>query len=247
MGNLALFNFSGNKVRVAIDERNGEPFWVAKDVCDVLGYKNSRDAISKLDADEKGVSEIATPSGNQKMSVINESGLYTLILRSNKPEAKRFKKWVTSEVLPSIRKTGAYALKKEMRFKMMGYKSQLAQKNKKIALLEAKVALFGECERVKETARHLLDEVRKLENENLALREENANVKRTLIHIKDRYHEIVQKADNQIEALRKELEVMTSHFQSIKNLACNGKNLNTDTKSKHLYWETKKRSTPALL
>jgi prophage antirepressor-like protein len=101
------FNFGANEIRVVFNETN-EPLWVAKDICDVLKYKNSRDALSKLDEDEKGVSEIPTPSGIQEMNVINESGLYTLILRSNKPEAKKFKKWVTAEVLPTIRKTGSY-------------------------------------------------------------------------------------------------------------------------------------------
>jgi prophage antirepressor-like protein len=74
-----------------------------------LGIANARDALAKsLDDDEKGVENIYTPGGPQKMSVINESGLYTLILRSNKPAARPFRKWVTAEVLPAIRKTGFY-------------------------------------------------------------------------------------------------------------------------------------------
>ena len=95
-------------VRVLADER-GEPWFVAKDVCDILGYANSREAVAKLDEDERGVSEILTSSGVQKMTIINESGLYNLILRSNKPKAKKFRKWVTNEVLPAIRKYGLYA------------------------------------------------------------------------------------------------------------------------------------------
>jgi len=109
MSMLTEFQFGEQEIRVVVDETTNEPLWVAKDICSVLNYKNSRDAVSKLDDDEKGVSEIATPSGNQKMTVINESGLYSLILRSNKPEAKKFKKWVTAEVLPTIRKTGSYS------------------------------------------------------------------------------------------------------------------------------------------
>lgn len=88
---------------------NGEPWFVGKDVAQVLGYNNTRDALYKhVDADDKGASQIATPSGNQEMTIINESGLYSLILSSKLPSAKKFKHWVTSEVLPSIRKTGSF-------------------------------------------------------------------------------------------------------------------------------------------
>jgi prophage antirepressor-like protein len=88
---------------------NGEPWFVAKDVCDILSIMNSRDSISKiLDIDERRVSPISTPSGVQEMNIVNESGLYALIIRSNKPIARKFRKWVTSEVLPSIRKYGKY-------------------------------------------------------------------------------------------------------------------------------------------
>lgn len=86
----------------------GEPWFVAKDVCDALGLVNSRKATSSLDDDEKGVSLIVTPSGEQMMTIINESGLYNLIFQSRKPEARLFRRWVTHEVLPQIRKTGSY-------------------------------------------------------------------------------------------------------------------------------------------
>lgn len=88
--------------------RDGEPWFVASDVCTALDIGNVSMALSRLDDDEKGISPIDTPGGSQAMAVINESGLYSLILGSRKPEAKQFKKWVTSEVLPSIRKTGGY-------------------------------------------------------------------------------------------------------------------------------------------
>ena len=77
-------------------------------MCDCLGIANSRDAVSRLDDDEKGVGKADTLGGGQDMTMISESGLYALIMRSNKPEAKPFRKWVTSEVLPTIRKTGMY-------------------------------------------------------------------------------------------------------------------------------------------
>lgn len=88
---------------------NDEPWFVAKDVCDILGIANSRDALTALDADEKGVGNIYTPGGNQEMATINEPGLYALVLKSRKPEAKEFSRWVRREVLPAIRKTGMYA------------------------------------------------------------------------------------------------------------------------------------------
>lgn len=90
-------------------EINGTPWLVGKDVAVALGYKNPRDAITRhVDAEDKGVVKHDTPSGEQEMLIINESGLYSLILSSKMPKAKAFKRWVTSEVLPAIRKTGAY-------------------------------------------------------------------------------------------------------------------------------------------
>lgn len=104
---LNVFNFQGNGVReINID---GEPWFVGKDVANILGYSRTADAIrSHVDPEDKGVDEMQTPGGRQKLQIINESGLYSLILSSKMPNAKRFKHWVTSEVLPSIRKTGKY-------------------------------------------------------------------------------------------------------------------------------------------
>ena len=88
---------------------DSEPWFVGKDVAEKLGYKEPRSAVSKkVDPEDRGVSKMATPSGTQEMTIINESGLYSLILSSKLPEAKQFKRWVTSEVLPSIRKDGGY-------------------------------------------------------------------------------------------------------------------------------------------
>jgi anti-repressor protein len=109
MNELMNFAFDGRGVRTL--ERDGSPWFVAKDVCDVLDYANSRDALQMLDDDEKGVASCYTLGGNQDMNIINESGLYHLIFKSNMPQAMAFRKWVTSELLPTIRKTGQYALK----------------------------------------------------------------------------------------------------------------------------------------
>lgn len=93
-------------VRVVI--LNDKPWFVAADVCKALEISNNRMALSRLDDDEKGVSLIDTLGGNQMMSITNESGLYSLILSSRKPEAKKFKRWITHEVIPSIERHGAY-------------------------------------------------------------------------------------------------------------------------------------------
>lgn len=95
---------------VRVVECNGEPWFVASDVCRALSIINSRDAIARLDDDEKGVVSTDTPGGMQNMTVTNEPGLYTLVLGSRKPEAKAFKRWITHEVIPSIRKTGSYSV-----------------------------------------------------------------------------------------------------------------------------------------
>ncbi|HGO1169639.1 TPA: phage antirepressor KilAC domain-containing protein [Streptococcus pyogenes] len=102
-----IFNFKGQEVRtVTIDN---EPYFVGKDVADILGYSNSRDALSKhVDTEDKLTSQIATAGQMRNQTIINESGLYSLILSSKLPQAKEFKRWVTSEVLPAIRKQGAY-------------------------------------------------------------------------------------------------------------------------------------------
>lgn len=104
---IQVFENSGlGSVRVVM--HNGEPWFVAKDVCDCLELTNTAQTISYLDDDEKGVTTNYTPGGKQEMSMISEAGLYSLILRSRKPEAKAFKRWVTHDILPSIRKTGGY-------------------------------------------------------------------------------------------------------------------------------------------
>jgi anti-repressor protein len=107
MNKLTIFNYEGNTVRTVM--KDGSPWWVLRDVCSVLEIGNSRDVMARLDSDEKGVDIIDTPGGKQEVSIINESGLYSVILVSRKPEAKKFKRWVTHEVLPSIRRHGLYA------------------------------------------------------------------------------------------------------------------------------------------
>jgi len=109
MSNIIPFSYQEKEIRI-IEDQDGNPWWVAKDVCEILDLADANKAVKNLDDDERGTTKVRTPGGEQSMIIINESGLYTLILRSNKPEAKPFRKWVTSEVLPSIRKTGSYSM-----------------------------------------------------------------------------------------------------------------------------------------
>ncbi len=106
MNNLQIFNYQEKQVRTVV--KDGEPWWVAKDVCEALTLTNPTEAVKALDDDEKSTLRIS--EGGPEANIISEAGLYSLIIRSNKPEAKAFKRWITHEVLPSIRKTGSYEI-----------------------------------------------------------------------------------------------------------------------------------------
>lgn len=140
-------------------EMNGEPWFVGKDVAEVLGYSDTAQAIRKhTDTEEKGVVEMTTPGGRQPITIINESGLYSLILSSKLPTAKKFKRWVTSEVLPSIRKTGGYIAGQETmtadelmakalmvaRETLARRESELSQTKVENAILQPKADYFDE-------------------------------------------------------------------------------------------------------
>lgn len=112
-GQVEVFNFSQEKAPIRVQLINSEPWFVAKDVCEVLGIANHKDAASRLDEDERRGVGITDPIGRpQTVTAVSESGLYSLIFQSRKAEAKKFRKWVTSEVLPSIRKKGYYGIYK---------------------------------------------------------------------------------------------------------------------------------------
>lgn len=103
------FAFGDNLVRTVMDE-TGAIWFVARDVCNVLGLDNNRKAVAGLDEDEKGVTISDTPGGEQTLTTISESGMYALVFRSRKPAARAFSKWVRAEVLPSLRRTGSYQM-----------------------------------------------------------------------------------------------------------------------------------------
>lgn len=125
MNKLQLFNFENQQVRTL--KINDEPYFVGKDVAEILGYKKARNAIAQHvdDEDKKEAPIQGTLGGTQSMTIINESGLYSLILSSKMPNAKKFKHWVTSEVLPTIRKHGAY-MTDEKAFDVVNNKDGLA-------------------------------------------------------------------------------------------------------------------------
>ena len=137
MNELQIFNneMFGN-VRIILQDN--EPWFVAKDVCDCLDLSNSRKALSRLDDDEKGVTSSDTPGGKQEMATVNEYGLYNLVLSSRKPEAKEFKRWITHEVLPSLRKYGTYNMNipKTLPDALIAYASEIEAHNKTKALVE---------------------------------------------------------------------------------------------------------------
>ena len=134
----------------AVRDEDGEPMFVAKDVCTALGLGNSRQALARLDDDEKGVISTDTPGGVQQMQAVNEAGLYVLVLSSRKPEAKAFQRWVTHEVLPALRRSGGYIAGQESmsgaELAKAGYEwlmGQVAEKDRQIAEMRPK-AMFAD-------------------------------------------------------------------------------------------------------
>lgn len=109
MNGMQIFDYRNNQVRTI--QKEGEAWFVLKDVCSVLGINKTADVASRLDADEVGRIDLVDSAGRkQEMTITNEPGLYSVILRSAKPEARDFKRWLTHEVLPSIRNTGTYSI-----------------------------------------------------------------------------------------------------------------------------------------
>lgn len=137
MNELQIFknNQFGN-VRIVM--KGQEPWFVAKDVCECLAISKHRDAISRLDTDERGSLKVDTLGGKQEMATVNEYGLYSLVLSSRKPEAKEFKRWITHDVIPQIRKTGQYIadIPKTLPDALRAYANEVEEHNKAKALIE---------------------------------------------------------------------------------------------------------------
>ena len=157
MANIEIFkNEDFGEIRTLLID--GEPWFVAKDITGILGYRNSRDAISKhVDKEDKGVEKCDTLRGKQNLSIINESGLYSLILSSKMPKAKKFKHWVTSEVLPSSRKHGAYMTPRKLQ-------EMLQQPENLIQLLQTLQTEQEENKQLKEVNAVLTDQAHDWDN-----------------------------------------------------------------------------------
>lgn len=147
MNNLQLFNFENNQLRTLLI--NNEPWFLGKDVADILEYTNTAKAIrDHVDEEDKLTERIVLSGQNREVIFINESGLYSLVLSSKLPSAKKFKRWVTSEVLPQIRKTGSYATpqltgEELMAKALIEAKSIMERQNKEITEMKPK-ALFAD-------------------------------------------------------------------------------------------------------
>lgn len=168
MNELQIFqNNVFGQVRVV--EQEGEPWFVAKDVCNCLELSNSRKALSRLDDDEKGVTLSDTLGGRQEMATVNEYGLYSLVLSSRKPEAKEFKRWITHEVIPSIRKYGSFnmAIPRTLPDALNAYANEIEAHQKTQALLEAQrpKVLFADSVAASHTS-ILIGELAKLLHQN---------------------------------------------------------------------------------
>ena len=142
MNELQVFRYQDNEVRTV--EVNGEPWFVLKDVCNVLGLSTPSRVAERLDSDEVSQTHLTDSLGReQETTIVSESGLYNVILRSDKPEAKPFRKWVTSEVLPSIRKTGGYGQKALSPVEMFAMQAQInLDQERRLKAVEQKQAIL---------------------------------------------------------------------------------------------------------
>lgn len=151
MTDLQIFkNDTFGQVRAI--EQNGNPWFVAKDVCECLGLGDTSKAVGRLDADEKGTNSIPTPGGHQNLLTVNEYGLYSLVLSSRKPEAKEFKRWITHDVIPAIRKTGAYsiAIPKTLPEALRAYANEVESHNATKAIVAQQEQQIAEFKPVKD-------------------------------------------------------------------------------------------------
>lgn len=168
MNGLQVFNnASFGNVRIIL--QNNEPWFVAKDVCNCLGIGDTSKATSRLDVDEKGTNSIPTPGGHQILLTVNEYGLYSLVLSSRKPEAKEFKRWITHDVLPSLRKYGTYSvdIPRTLPDALKAYANEIEEHNKTKALLEPQQpkVLFADAVSTSETS-ILVGELAKILKQN---------------------------------------------------------------------------------
>lgn len=142
MNNIMPFTYESREVRI-IDDEDGNLWWIAKDVLDILELENTTNALKGLDEDELTLTKLMSGGQIREMKAVNEPGLYTLIIKSNKPEAKKFKRWITHDVLPSIRKTGVYSVSDELDGSEIVSRPQLAEVAYRVKQVMIMVKAFG--------------------------------------------------------------------------------------------------------
>ena len=164
MKELQIFN-NPEFGQIRVFNLNDKVWFVAKDVCDVLEISNNRDAITRLDMDEVGSTDIIDSLGRKQIAaIVNEYGLYSLVLGSRKPEVKKFKRWITHEVIPSIRKTGSYTTQQINSKMLYQIAQQLEEKEKQIEMMQPK-ALFADAVEASHTS-ILIGDLAKLLRQN---------------------------------------------------------------------------------
>lgn len=214
--------------RVRTIERNGEPWFVGKDVAVALGYSNPRDALAKHvdDQDKNSVAKRDGTSGNPNMTIINESGLYSLVLSSKLPTAKKFKRWVTSEILPSIRKTGGYISGQEtmsdselMAKALLVAQRQIEERNRQIETMQPK-ALFADAVSASSTS-ILVGELAKLLKQNGV----DMGQKRLFQWLRDNGYLIRQQGVSRNMPTQRSMEMGLFEIKESTHLDSNGNNI----------------------
>jgi len=199
--NLLPLSFNGSTVRtVTIGDVQ---WWIAKDVCDILGLSDVNKAVSKLDDDEKLIRKLFVSGQNREVVIVNESGLYTLVLRSNKPEAKLFRKWVTSEVLPSIRKTGQYTMPQVVENRLAAMEKMLADNASRSEKIIKELAVMKD----------------QFETMDVVQRDQLFEIQQEIDGLKG-----VKEVVNDLNAARKEVKVKDRYFQLDEDIAAFFKN-----------------------
>lgn len=207
-------------------ERNGEPWFVAADVCRALEIGNPTDAMRRLDADERTLVSIEGASNGLPVNAVNEPGLYTLILGSRKPEAKAFKRWITHEVIPSIRKTGGYIFGQEtmsdselMAKALLVAQRQIEERNRQIETMQPK-ALFADAVSASSTS-ILVGELAKLLKQNGV----DMGQKRLFQWLRDNGYLIRQQGISRNMPTQRSMEMGLFEIKESTHLDSNGNNI----------------------
>jgi len=213
---MAIVNFASDfelfrhenlgSVRTLVDE-TGMAWFVAKDVCDILDIRNSRDALTRLDEDEKanvGIADISSNGTNQtrNFNIVNESGMYSLVLTSRKPQAKEFKKWLTSYVIPSIRQHGGYV-----------YGQERLTKEESTVIKEELSDMAAMVKKLRARRHELIGQVSKLKDEKRQLKKEH----RALGEYADLFEDMFDKAQAEYAKAAEEVEVLKNRLERVQH------------------------------